>query len=157
MTRDEISVRRASGHLDCLDGRLFDIDQAKRYINNLKNKIDRLREPTLDRNVIMQTMWKLPIDQVLSRFATIDRNVMILGDKRLTFLYAKHSIANYTTGLGTANYRWDDMIDFLEVALKLHATIGAYIEVHHHQRGYLGSVKKLKTANAFWVPIGLRI
>jgi hypothetical protein len=47
------------------------------------------------------------------------------------------------------------MIDFIEVSLKLHSTIGATVDVYHHQRGYLGTVKKLATDDAFWVPIGV--
>lgn len=106
MTRDEVSIRVASGHLDHLDGRIFDIDEAKAYIRNVSIRVDRLREPMLDREVIEQTIWRQPIDQVLTRFAQLNRNILIIGDKRLTFLYTKHEMNNYTTGLSTANYKW---------------------------------------------------
>jgi hypothetical protein len=40
----------------------------------------------------------VPVDQILTRFAMLDKNILIMGDKRFTFLWAKHTIANYTTG-----------------------------------------------------------
>lgn len=132
ITRDEISIRQESGHLNGLDGRVFDIDEAKSYIRNVTIILDMFRQPMCDEEVISQTIWKLPVEKIMDRFARLNRNILILGDKRLTFLYAKHSMNNYTTGLSTANYAWHDLIEFLEVALKLHATIGAKVDVHHH-------------------------
>jgi hypothetical protein len=88
-------------------------------------------------------------------FATITKNILILGDKRLTFLYAKYKINNYMTEFSTANYRWNDLVEYLEVALKLHSTIGVVVDIYHHQCGYLGTVKKLVSDDAFFVPIGV--
>ena len=65
MTRDEISIRRASGHLDKLDGRIYDFDEAKRYIYNVSLRLDKLREPMTNRQVIQETIWRIPIDQVM--------------------------------------------------------------------------------------------
>lgn len=77
-------------------------------------------------------------------------NIVILGARRVMFGYAKHELKTYVTGDTTGNFRWDNLVDFLEDVLKRHATIGASVDVLHHKEGYLGRVKKTKKQNVFF-------
>lgn len=89
-------------------------------------------------------MWRIPTNDILMRLATMPRNIVILGDKRIMFGFASHEIKNYTTGDLTANFKWTNLLTFLEDSLKRHGTIGASINVYHHRNGFIGKVKKIK-------------
>lgn len=49
-----------------------------------------IRRPTLTKKILLNTMWKTPTIDLLNRFATLPRNVVVLGDKRIHFAFAKH-------------------------------------------------------------------
>lgn len=62
---------------------------------------------------------------------------------------------NYITGNSTSNFKWDQLVAYLEEAIKRHATIGSTVTVYHHLQGYLGTVRKMRNQSAFWQPIGV--
>jgi hypothetical protein len=155
ITRDEIGVHQATGLFSKLNGRAFDLDEADSFVKNIKKRLDIIRRPTMTKKMLMGTMWSIPTTDLLLRFATMPRNVVVLGDKRITFGYASHEIKTYVTGDTTGNFRWTNLLEFLEDSLKKHMTIGAYANVYHHRSGFLGQVKKVKSSNDVFVPIGV--
>lgn len=132
ITRDEISIFNCSGDLDKLHRTHFDLDEAESFVNTIKTRLDTLRKPLMKRELIQDTLWTVSVNEIATRFANMPTNLLILGDKRLTFCYAKHQLATYTTGLQTASYRWNELVSFLEESIKKHATIGAKVHVIHH-------------------------
>lgn len=105
--------------------------------------------------MITNTMWKVPTNDILSRFATMPHNLVVIGEKRITVAYARHEIDIYTTGDASSNYKWYNLLEFLEETMKRHCTIGAKIKVFHHHDGYVGQVRKIKKQNAFFQPMGV--
>jgi hypothetical protein len=101
------------------------------------------------------TIWKIPTNDILTRFASMPTNLVVVGTKRLYFAYAKNEIKTYSTGLATSIFKWDQLLKFLELSLKRHATIGSNIIVIHHEKGYLGTVRKFKRPNSFFQPINV--
>lgn len=91
----------------------------------------------------------------MDRFGHLSKNLVVIGDKRLTVCYLKHSMPGYTTGLPTVTYKWPEFLEFVEETLKKHCSIGATIRVYHHQGEYLGEVCKQKGPNAIFVPLGI--
>lgn len=150
MTRDEIGVWQATGLFNKLDGRHYDMDEAESFIKQISKRLDIIRRPTLKKKMIIHSMWRVPTNDILQRLATMPRNLVVLGDKRIMFGYASHEISTYTTGDSTANFKWTNLLDFLEDSLKRHGTIGATIKVFHHRNGYIGTVKKIKKQNCFF-------
>jgi hypothetical protein len=114
-----------------------------------------IRKPTLKKKVLKLSVWKIPVHDILTKFATLPTNLVVIGDRRLTFAYAKHEIKTYTTGNSTGVFSWEKLIEFLERSLKQHATIGARILIYHHKNGFIGTARKMKKKEAFFVPIGI--
>lgn len=150
ITRDEIGVWHHTGLFARLDGRAFDIDDGLKFVSDIQKRLDTIRRPTLTKKILQASIWKIPITDLLTRFASLPRNVVVLGDRRINFAYAKHELKNYITGILTRNFKWDELVGHLEDAIKRHATIGANVTVYHHTHGYIGTVKKLRKQNVFW-------
>lgn len=127
VTRDEIGIWRTTGLFAKLDGRQYDLDDAHSFIQQIKTRLDAIRKPTTTKRMILQSMWKIPTNDILERLATMPKNLVVIGDKRIMFGFASHEIRNYTTGDSTGNYKWTDFLGFLEDSLKRHSTIGAQI------------------------------
>lgn len=153
MTRDEIGIWRITGLLSKLDGRLYDIDEAESFVSNITKRLDIIREPTLKKKVLAQNVWKIPTNALLTKFASMPTNLVVIGDRRLSFAYAKHEIKTYTTGLATGIFKWDELLSFMQDALKRYASIGSKIVIYHHRNGYIGTVHKMDTSNSFFEPI----
>lgn len=155
ITRDEIGVWVNTGLLAKLDGRHYDLDEADTFIREIKTRLEVIRKPTLTKRMVLHTMWRIPTNDILSRFATIPKNLVVIGDKRIMFAYARHEIKTYTTGDSSPNFKWTNLLDFLEDAIKRHSTIGASIDVYHHRNGFIGTVKKMKQQSCFFEPISV--
>lgn len=155
ITRDEIGVWAITGLLTKLDGRTYDLDEAQRFVSNIVQRLNILRAPTLTKRMLELSVWKIPTNDLLTRFAAMPTNLVVIGDKRLTFAYARHEIKSYTTGCNTGIFVWQNLLSFLEDGIKKYATIGAKIHIYHHNEGYIGTVRKLKKQNSFFVPIGV--
>lgn len=106
MTRDEIGVWAITGLLSKLDGRIYDLDEAELFVKNIKMRLDIIRAPTLTKRLVRMSVWKIPTNDLLTRFATLPTNLVVIGDRRLTFAYARHEIATYTTGNFTGIFTW---------------------------------------------------
>lgn len=98
ITRHELSVYRDSGYLSMLDGRPFSIDEAKMFVRTTKRMFDLIFRSARQENVIQGTVWKVSTDRLMERFGHLSRNIVVIGDKRLTICYCKHELSTYTTG-----------------------------------------------------------
>lgn len=143
LTRDEISVKRTSGLLNQMDGRNMDLDQSFSVVKKIYHNLNLIRKPLLERDLVQHSVWKIHQDATLWHFAHLKLNQVIIGDRRMTVLYARHQFSSYTTGDHTNNYSWSKCLQFLEEVIKRHCSIGATVEVYHHVDGYIGDVKKL--------------
>lgn len=98
LVRDEVSVYKASGQLEKLDGRILDLEESERLIKNVVGTLDKIRKPTLRTKVLKESVWSIHQDFTLSLFAHLPLNQVIIGERRLAILYAKHQFNCYTTG-----------------------------------------------------------
>jgi hypothetical protein len=152
MTRDEIAVKRASGLLDRLDGRILDLSERDSIIKSIVGNLNIIRKPLLEKEVVQQTVWKIHQEETLRFFAHLKLNQVIIGDRRMTVLYARHQFNSYTTGDQSKIFAWNDCLPILKKLIQRHCSINARIEVYHHSDGFIGEVKKKW---GYFCPIGV--
>ena len=154
MTRDEVSFHRLAGEFDDLEGQKLTKQSGGNVAKTFKKILNTLRGPLLRHKSFMrQTQWVLPTAYIFRFVATIPHNLVIIGENRITFAYARHKLSSYVTCAPSIPYKWSELLYTLERALKLHGTCNAWMWVFYHlDEEVLGGVHK---TGGPWVPIGV--
>lgn len=98
LTRHEISVLKPSGMLDKLNGQVLGLDKIKQVWIDIKSTLDQIRKPLLTKRLLSNSIWAIHLDETLELFAHLPTNIVIIGERKLTFLYCQHQFPHYITG-----------------------------------------------------------
>lgn len=90
----------------------------------------------------------MPTDVLLSEFASIPTNLVIIGPRRLTIAYAKNN--GKVVGSTGKTVPLMKLIDHIFDFIAKHSTVGAEVTVFHHSDGFIGTVKK---AEGLYMPV----
>ena len=90
---------------------------------------------------------------MLEQFLQIPTNIVVIGQKKIAFGYARNTVDSKVTGFQSYQFKWSNLLTTLELLIKKHATINSTVYVYHTQKGLIGSLKKLGFKG--WEPFGL--
>jgi len=88
-------------------------------------------------------MRPIPTHKLLTKFANLDRNICVVGDKRLVLAFCNHEAMTFTAAYESRVFKWPELLSFLEQFLKRYGSIGARIKVYHHTGNYFYTVRKV--------------
>ena len=78
-----------------------------------------------------QMLYKVPTKDILNEFVKLPKNICVIGERHFTLWYAASDLY-YTVAVTSKIFQWSTIIPSLVLFLKKHATIGAEIEIYHH-------------------------
>lgn len=116
-------------------------------------QLTTIRNPMLSTSFVQQTVFQIPTNELLQRFIKLQTNIVVIGEKFMTIAYARAKDLKYVSAVRTRNYKWCNVVTYLEEVIKKHCCPGANVLVYHHRLGLLGSVKK--SGVELFMPVGV--